>query len=188
MRSTQSSNTLKCGLLSDAVMHYTQQSLWITSTIICLTDSFPQTGYVLSAIHLRFLRMNLKISSMQTVFLDLTGGPLLYHLTLWPTNFYCYYPSLISICLNSVKSFISVSQLLMYTSTHVLLENRAGVSWSPYSTDSYFHDFVFAFVICVSFMANIKAGNMKNTAWKSARPCKTVLVLAWFQILSSQAS
>ena len=144
-----------------------------TFSVQCISDSWGWT----------------RKSLLRKLFFGSNRGSLLYHLTLWPTNFYCYYPSLISICLNSVKSFISVSQLSMYTSTHVLLENRAGVSWSPYSTDSYFHDFVFAFVICVSFMANTKAGNKKNTAGKFARPRKTVLVLvAWFQILLSQAS
>ena len=78
--------------------HYYMPYRFLSAHCFC-----SDRGYVLSAMHLRFLRMNLKISSMQTVFFGSNRGSLLYHLTLWPTNFYCYYPSLISICSNSVK-------------------------------------------------------------------------------------
>ena len=49
-----------------------------------------------------------------------------------------------------------------WTTTHMALSTVC----TPFSTDTYFHDFAFGFAIS---MTNIKVTNMKNTAGKSAR-------------------
>ena len=65
-------------------------------------------------------------------------------------------------CHNFSNSFST--RLIFLSLSDTLILPREALSWLPYSTDYYFHDFAFVYV-----MTNIEVTNMKNTAGKSAR-------------------